>query len=359
MHTKLSPLIWIPVAVVGLFETILTSIILHKERQKRKLSNTLFTTKYLKLWSYCCIICGPTISVSLTLSFFSPFCYFIWYIQFLASFIQSIFLGYYQLSRLYYCFSQNQVYSNNGYPNWLFIIMYCMGLLSVLYAGIFPIGTNALAGSSECGINDKCEFYRIVDITVVPVQRKLRYIVSLIVLYYSWQTLILFLYAYKLRSFQNSKIDNKAIQQRITSIMYRIFVPSIFYQITILFMEIILFCIVHLIFEIDAVWLIIIMVTITPVIYSYSMYIMMQHNTEEYQRFIKTLYRCKLYYCCCCFKNTFVQQVQELNVDQEQLSNGMKENDEKTAYETHDISTNHAKIEPRSIASFPTKSSID
>ena len=127
VETKWSPFVWIPVAVACFFAVIFTSIILEKERKKRKSESILFTTKYVKLYSFWCLICGPISSVSLLLSFFNGFCHLFWYICVAVSMIQVVFLGFYQLSRLYYCFSQNQVYSNKGYPNSCFSL--CISLV--------------------------------------------------------------------------------------------------------------------------------------------------------------------------------------------------------------------------------------
>ena len=50
---------------------------------------------------------------------------------------QFMFMGFYQLSRLYYCFSNKQLHNRNGYPLCVFIIKFVSGNLSLIcqYAG--------------------------------------------------------------------------------------------------------------------------------------------------------------------------------------------------------------------------------
>merc|ERR1719356_1716230 len=66
---------------------------------------------------------------------------------------QAVFMGFYQISKLYYCFSQNQIYSKKGYPNWLFIIMYIIGIFIFLSGWSYPYFAVSL--NLHCGINKK------------------------------------------------------------------------------------------------------------------------------------------------------------------------------------------------------------
>ena len=65
-------------------------------------------------------------------------------------------MGFYQLSRLYYCFSKNKIYSNKAYPNYLFIIMYIIGIL-LLFIGILSAWFGYII-IGKCGINNKFQY---------------------------------------------------------------------------------------------------------------------------------------------------------------------------------------------------------
>ena len=66
-------------------------------------------------------------------------------------------MEYYQLSRLYYCFSSTKIYSNKGYPNWLFTIMFT-GMAIIFFCLVISpwFGYNI---SRVCGINKKYQYY--------------------------------------------------------------------------------------------------------------------------------------------------------------------------------------------------------
>ena len=90
---------------------------------KKKLSSTTFITKSLQYTSYSCIICGFITNLISFLRMFDGFCYFVTFLCSIMFAAHVVLLGFYQLSRLYYCFSKNQVYSNKGYATWIFIVM--------------------------------------------------------------------------------------------------------------------------------------------------------------------------------------------------------------------------------------------
>ena len=94
-----------------------------------------------------------------TLAWLPGFCYFVTILAIIALTIQLSCFGCYQLARLYYCFAKDQIYSNKGYPNWLFTIMYIIGaiiLISFTAISLLPFPSII---QSECGINSKYEYY--------------------------------------------------------------------------------------------------------------------------------------------------------------------------------------------------------
>ena len=124
---------WISYTVTSIICTIINYAILKKEYNKRKSSAITFQSQYFKIWSILTLFTGFIVSMVMSIQYFPYTCY----VGFrLASFLpttQFVFMGFYQLSRLYYCFSLTKIHSNKGYPNWMFIIMYIIGYIILIY----------------------------------------------------------------------------------------------------------------------------------------------------------------------------------------------------------------------------------
>ena len=142
--------------VIGLFIFIINGYILHKEWIKRKSKKIKFTNKYLQIFSLTSMISGVLYGFFFFVTHFNGLCHFASSIRISCLSFQGLFMGFYQLSRLYYCFSQTKVYSNKGYPNLLFSIMYIIGIL-LLLTGILS-GWVGYIIIRKCGINNKFEY---------------------------------------------------------------------------------------------------------------------------------------------------------------------------------------------------------
>ena len=130
------------------------------------------------------------------------------------------------------------------------------------------------------------------------------------------------LYVLKLFSFKHFKQDHKKIYDRIMSILKRIVILTILYEITVAW------CMiaglvrvelehnehethgdedhVHEQIEIGRVlwitsWL------IASVVASYSIFLMQSHNENQYQHFLKIMFKAKIYHICCGCKEIFIQ----------------------------------------------------
>ena len=148
---------WVSESVIGLVVTIINGYLLQKECKKRKSKQVNFTNKSLKIFSIISIICCTLHGCFLFLLPFNGFCHFASPMTVSSTTCQYIFMEYYQLSILYYCFSSAKIYSNKGYPNWLFIIMY----ISITIICFFGVISGWLRDNifGECGINKKYEYY--------------------------------------------------------------------------------------------------------------------------------------------------------------------------------------------------------
>ena len=110
---SLSPAEWIPGAITYLIATIITFKILTTEIKKRRLSTTKFTTKSLEYLSLICIIAAFMTNLSLSINEINGFCHFATFFGLLCQSMYAGFIGFYQLSRLYYCFSNANIRNNH------------------------------------------------------------------------------------------------------------------------------------------------------------------------------------------------------------------------------------------------------
>ena len=120
---------WTIYSAVGLLFFIVNCIILRKELKKRKSENAKFASLYLRIFSFTCMISGVLIGFSTFTQFMPGFCYFGWNVAYLSTALQGVSRGFFQLCRLYYCFAKSKVYTNKGYSNRLFIIMFIIYIL--------------------------------------------------------------------------------------------------------------------------------------------------------------------------------------------------------------------------------------
>ena len=315
-----------------------------KECKSRNSGNILFTTKYLALWSALCIATAPISSLTGTLRYFPGFCHIAPYVFRITAFAGLIFLGYYQLSRLYYCFARDKVHSNKGYPNWLFVIMFAIAFLFYFTFIFFNVDHYTIS----CGINNKYQAYYNKSRPlrnpkwIMPVST-IALVVCII-----WDLLTLSLYINKVRMFTKFYNNDTKIKNRILLILNKIIIITLFYH----FVQILtLFCV----FWLTKVTSIIDGVTVAnfyALLHSYSMYIMVDHNKKSYEWFLNILYRSRLYFVCCCCKRIVIQQLDEIQLLESTVGEKKCAHPsaiEHTEYdtETHDISVNHAKIKTK------------
>ena len=91
-----------------------------RERQRRKQPDTIFASRYLSIFSRLCIAMGPITTLIGAVSYLPWICFISGLLRGPSLFLQIVAMECYQLSRLYYCFSRDQVHSDKGYPKWIF-----------------------------------------------------------------------------------------------------------------------------------------------------------------------------------------------------------------------------------------------
>ena len=262
-------------------------------------------------------------------------------------------MGFYQLYRLYYCFANEQIHSKKGYPKCLFIIMGIYGVsfgiyvyIILLFAGIDDTSLFV----SECGFNDKYEFFSY------PTQLfDGRYIFPWS--YYgvsklgivAWDLLTLFLYVFKIWTFKRYTKNEQNVYKRIMSILHKIFILTIFYEVfSMLYGGIVLFTPIW--------WCWSIARQLVSLSISVSMYLMMDHNNKQYLKFLKIIYFFRFHWMCCCCRYLVMDQMNSTSETVKIISenNGNNKNPE-SQFQTN-VSVEHQKIElPELSAATKTK----
>ena len=138
--------------------TIINSIILTKEYRKRNSPEAiLYISYWTKITSFSCIIFGFLYSLVSTVATLKLFCYIGKPSQIMFISVQAILMGFNQLSRLHYCFSENSVHSAKGYPKWLFVSMISIGSMILIVVLVYPwLWTNELC--TQNGNNEKYQW---------------------------------------------------------------------------------------------------------------------------------------------------------------------------------------------------------
>lgn len=142
--------------LIGLIGFATTNIIVYSEISKRQLPTTKFSSKYLCFTSAVCIWCGPISSLLLILSVVPGFCMMRLIGSAMVLSTQFQFMSFYQLSRLHYCFSNQQLRANKGYPLWIFVVMIIIGIILWICILIQRVAVDTLP--AKCGYTNKVEY---------------------------------------------------------------------------------------------------------------------------------------------------------------------------------------------------------
>eukprot|EP01084_Bolivina_argentea_P239140 401924_1 len=310
MSTIIQPAEWLSVSMMASIAFITSIAILIKELKKRKSEDAKFTTKWLQLFSLLAMIFGTIYTIGHITKFLPIACIFTDPLRFALLSDQYAFIGFYQLARIYYCFSQNQVHSSNGYPNWLFVIMYAIGIALCLSGSIHPWFVTIW--HMQCGLNHKGQYITKEAFIQHPLSAPLTNVSMGI--YIIWDVCTLFLYLFKAYSFKKYKSEQTPVYKRIMSILTRILVLTAFYEFGMVLCNIV-GILRDRFTDPDTVIMMRILYSfsflLASVIGNYSMYLMQQHNDKEYNQFLRILYKLQIHYICCCCKTAIIQAVEE------------------------------------------------
>eukprot|EP01084_Bolivina_argentea_P278412 475611_1 len=318
--STIQPIEWIIVSFMALTATVTNCIILRKELKKLRSEHVNYTTKWLKLFSLLTMICGIVYTFINFVRYFPIFCQFAAPSSYFMIANQGVFMNFYQISRIYYCFSQSKVYSKKGYPNYLFVIMYSIGVLiiiSTFYPYFFTLW------NTKCGINNKYEYFpEESDIRENPLVAIWANITQFI--YIIWDIITLLLYVVKVCSFKQYQSADVIVYNRIMSILKRVLILTACYEIsTVLSISIgiirdafindyamvITRCIYRSAFFFNSV------------VFNFSMYMMQQHNDDEYYKFLQILHKLRVHYICCCCRSEMEKEGNESSTDSSKDTN--------------------------------------
>ena len=306
----LSPLYWSIWLIIGIISTIVVSFIAQSEHKKRRWKSDFLASDHLKITSALSIVSGLGTSIGLCLTSMPGVCLFSSTVVELTVCFQFLFLGLYQLSRLHYSFSKTSARHANGYPKLVFILMVTVGItLTVSWTTLFTLGAPL---PSKCGFKTDLSFewhYKDRDILFggnmdEQIEQFSQYFAVITGIASMWDITTLLLYSYKIRSFRKTTaFSQDAVWRNIMFILQRIIILTLFYQITLVM------CLLIIVFVGDSSdndyglgeTVLHIGTALLTMLYTISMYLMMEHNTNEYLQFLHCFKKSGLkyvYFCC-------------------------------------------------------------
>eukprot|EP01084_Bolivina_argentea_P067232 122485_1 len=322
---------------IGLFSSIR---ILRTELLKRKkMDNDQVRIKYFELFSATTIIL-VIINWTLYICEILPFLCAFTYIQRPSFGLPLISMGLFQLFRLYYCFSATQCHSSKGYSKQLFIFMIMYPFCVTIYWFMYPLILIDLTISK----NGECIIFEPSNYNIFSPIGGIAYIL--------WDWSILILIAYKILQFHKSAKSlsiPESVRTRVNGILKKVLLLTIFYEATVAVILILnSFVLRNWKTTLWQFIIFFILLVIERTMLCYIQLLMLEHNQNEYVKFVKILNRVKIQYLCCCCK--YLIAINDEN--EQELAQVNKEYVEHTIYNTKSISETKnvgiANYEPQS-----------
>lgn len=157
MSASYKPHEWISGICIAVICLIISGSLLQSELRQRRSQTTTFTSRFLQIFSAATLWTGVIVTLLLVLKFVPGFCFMERTAPFIAITTQFMLMGFYQLSKLYYCFSNNQIHARNGYSLWIFIVMITFGIM--LNLSMFLLFTISWQFPTRCGYKSDFTFF--------------------------------------------------------------------------------------------------------------------------------------------------------------------------------------------------------
>ena len=308
---------WITSSVIVSTCTLISIFLLKREVTNRRKSSVAFTNIWFEYTSITCISCGCLAGLFTVLRVLNGFCQYAIFVFYICLAFQGISMGFYHLSRLYYCLANQQIHSKKGYPRWLFKVMFGTPLFMFITWIISAITSKRSAVfRSMCAINDKWE-YQYVPVYLYSINSATICVLVHTALFSVWDISILLLYIYKIISFAKIKEGDQIVYERVMMILYKVSILTLFYQITAV-ISITIGAVIWIIYPkiLKVIWFL--GTFQSSLAMNYSMYLMMDHNKNHYIQFLKIIRCLKLNWICCNWRYIVHKQLNELEKDPDQ-----------------------------------------
>ena len=199
-------------------------------------------------------------------------------------------ITFYQIARLQYCFAQDQVHSKYGYSKIWFLLLYLIG---ILFSFILIIEAIRFLFFRE--YHHDPNFGCVGEESWIG---KLLYSVSF-GCYAIWDWTVFICYIFKICQFYNKKQNvEESISMRIKFVVYKIAFLTLILEL----MSAITLSIYNTIFSMTIYWIFRLVLhtilTLENLVSVYMVYLMIDHNNEEYIKFVKMLDRMGMFFCC-------------------------------------------------------------
>ena len=317
----ITPLTWSIWLFVGVIASSITGIVARLECKKRRLESTIFVSSKLRITSAVSIGSGLITAIMLSLDALPGYCRLHLSSSVIADATQFVSMGMYQLSRLHYCFSKTSAHHQNGYPKWLFIVMVTIGVaLQISCTMLFTLGQPL---PSTCGFRRDFTFtFEYSDSAIMfhgdIHQQELDFYYwyhTNAAVFLIWDIIIGLLYCYKIKTFRKTRVLRQdAVWKKIIFILQRIIIITLFYQISFLLLQSVRFYVQIFLPKPLKYTTYNALIASLAILYSISMYMMMEHNTDEYVRFLRCFKRTYLkYICLCCCHRMVDRQLMEFD----------------------------------------------
>eukprot|EP01084_Bolivina_argentea_P173167 299945_1 len=346
------------VSILWAVATFVSVYILWKEWQKRKNMDQKIVSKYLHCTSLSTLITIPICCAIALISGLPIICQYTLSLSIATRFLCYLPMGFFQLSRLYYCFSEQSSHSKKGYPICIFIILLIFSIILTIQLFIGPL--IFYHSKYEPTMNYLC--MTDYDIPSWPIFFS---VAAVQLILCDW--IILALYMYKVWQINNyhkakqSQSGRSILQYtRIKKILSRIILLTICYEFAGL-LTFILLTISEFMSDVIGAVIASFGIAFNLIVVCYVMRLMLEHNTEEYKFFIQILHKLKIFVICCCCKSVLVLDFEDQ--DKHASPTGVQNDEYKnvnkkiptglddTMIDTRD---NHLSVEHREVTNLST-----
>ena len=284
------------------------------KRKKEKLfhlPDNIYKT-WLDIWSLT-VMCIPIIWFIIVL--FQPvqsICKYITSIRFYLWHLNKYLITFYQIARLQYCFSVNQIHSTKyGYSNLWFVFLYINGIGLIIFSLTLAIYYMIIPQWQYNHDIHGCIIIHGGDYPYLTMY----HIISVMpfVWYYLWDWTVLLSYIIKITQFYRRKVSvPETVSNRIKYILQKILFLTIILEVSFSCSAASWGFGQRIPVQLEFIWGIIDMLLTVNI-----MYLMIDHNNEKYIKLIKTLHRIGIFICCNYFVENALKVYDEDNGDQE------------------------------------------